>query len=209
MKISVGSVTVDLLDGDRICDHIARKGKFEPESLQAWAKMVRPGQVAIDVGAYTGLYSISAALLGASVVAVEPISRLVKRLKENAERNAVALTIHQAAASDHVGAGSIAHNLDVAFSAGASLVRKSGPRDPVKMITIDSLDLSNVVAIKIDVERHEAAVLRGARETLNKWKPSLLVEALDPVLRDAVLAELPDYRVAEVLDVRNLHLEPR
>lgn len=209
MKISVGRVQVKLIDGDRIADHVERKGSFEPQTLAAWAKLVKPGKVALDIGAYTGLFSISAGLLGANVVSIEPIARLVKRLKENASLNGVALTIHNVAASDKSGAGTIAHNSAVAFSAGASLVRKSGPRDAVKIITIDLLGLSDVAAIKIDVERHEAAVLRGARETLKRWRPSLLVEALDEELKQAVLREVPDYRLVEVLDVRNLHLEPR
>ena len=209
MKISVGPVEVKLIDGDRIADHVAKKGSFEPASLEAWAKMVKSGKTAVDVGAYTGLFSISAALLGADVVAIEPIKRLVDRLLQNARINGVKLSLHQVAASDTEGQGSIAHNPAVAFSAGASIIRKKGPREPVKLATLDSLGLVDVAAIKIDVERNEAAVLRGARKTLEKWRPSLLVEALDADLRAAVMREIPDYKLVGVLDVRNLHLEPR
>lgn len=44
---------------------------------------------------------------------------------------------------------------------------------------LDSLALKNVGFIKIDVEGHELAALRGAKDTLAACKPSLLIEAED------------------------------
>ncbi len=45
---------------------------------------------------------------------------------------------------------------------------------PVK--TIDSLNFECVDFIKIDVEGDEEAVLQGAKETLEKWKPVVVLE---------------------------------
>ena len=44
------------------------------------------------------------------------------------------------------------------------------------MITIDSLNLKRISAIKVDVEGFEENVLRGARETIIEFKPSVMVE---------------------------------
>jgi hypothetical protein len=41
---------------------------------------------------------------------------------------------------------------------------------------LDDLQLDNVGFIKIDVEGHELAVLKGARETLARCRPNLVVE---------------------------------
>lgn len=205
----VGDQEVELLNGDRICNSVAEGKPFEPQSLQAWAGMMDAGNVALDIGAYTGLYAIAAAKFGARAVAMEPMPGLRDRLERNARRNGVKVEIIPAAASSEDGEADIVHNPKIAYSAGASLVRKKGYRLRVKTMRVDSLNLENVCAIKIDVEKHEAAVLRGARNTLERWRPKLLVEALDDDLKAAVLKELPDYELAGVLDVRNLYLEPR
>jgi hypothetical protein len=65
--INVGPVAVKLLsEGDRIVLGHTTKKSFEPESLQAWALMCAAAEGAwcVDVGAYTGLFTIGARLLG-------------------------------------------------------------------------------------------------------------------------------------------------
>jgi hypothetical protein len=48
---------------------------------------------------------------------------------------------------------------------------------PVQTRTLDSFALEHVDFMKIDVEGHELAVLRGASETLARHRPWLVVEA--------------------------------
>ena len=50
-------------DEDRMILHM-RKGTHERETLAEWARLCEPDFTAIDVGAYTGLFSIVAALRG-------------------------------------------------------------------------------------------------------------------------------------------------
>lgn len=205
--IPVGSVTVDLIDGDRICAHIAKGGTFEPQSLTKWAEMCVAGSTVLDIGAYSGLFSIAAAKLGCTVFAFEPMPQMIERFRENVALNGVDVTLFEAAASDRQGDGAM-HHTAVNFTSGASMERKTGLSQPVELTTVDCFDFESVSTIKIDTERHEPAVLRGARETLERCKPKLLVEALDESLKAAVLSELPGYRLVDVLDVRNLYLEP-
>lgn len=208
MRIQVGPVAVDLKDdGDRIVGHLTAGKTFEPNSLAAWAKIVKPGTEVLDIGCYSGLFSIAAALLGARVVAVEPMLPMIERSRENFARNGVEVMLIEAAASDKDGSGEI-HYTSVDFTAGASMARKSGLTQPVKLIRLDSLKVENVSAIKIDVERHEAAVLRGAQALLARWRPMLIVEALDDKLKAAVLEAIPGYRIVETMDTRNLLMEP-
>jgi FkbM family methyltransferase len=49
---------------------------------------------------------------------------------------------------------------------------------PAPLISIDSLKLPRVDLIKIDVEGMELEVLEGARESIQSFKPSLLIEAI-------------------------------
>jgi hypothetical protein len=51
-------------------------------------------------------------------------------------------------------------------------------KDSVDVITLDSLNLSNISMIKIDVENHENEVLRGGKQTILNNKPIIFVENL-------------------------------
>jgi len=46
----------------------------------------------------------------------------------------------------------------------------------VPMRTLDSFDYTDIGFIKIDVEGYEYKVLLGAKETIKKYRPVLLVE---------------------------------
>jgi len=47
---------------------------------------------------------------------------------------------------------------------------------PVVMVSIDSLALPRLDLLKVDVERMEMDVLVGARETIERCRPALMVE---------------------------------
>lgn len=211
-KLAVGEATVKLLaEGDRIVGHV-RSGKgFEPQTRALWGQWCKeaPGALVLDIGAYSGLFSIAADLLGCRAIAFEPMPFNLERILKNAEVNHSLIEIRPGAVSDKTGWIDITFNPKVPMTAGASLIRKKGNRLRVKTHTLDSLALQNVAAIKIDVERAEPLVLAGARETLARCRPKMIVEALGKTERAAVLAAVPGYRLADVIDERNLMLLPR
>jgi FkbM family methyltransferase len=208
MKFTVGTVTVDMIEaGDRVC----LKGEsFEPRSLMIWGELCLRSQTVVDVGAYTGLYAIAAALHGCQVVAIEPMPFNAERLHDNALLNDVRekIDLHRAAASASDGQAKIAYRKAVPFTSGASLVGKGGDRLMIKTIAIDSLGLDRVGAMKIDVERGEPLVLAGARQTIARCKPAILIEVLDDQRKAEVRAALPRYRVASAIDERNWLMVP-
>ena len=208
-KLAIGSAMVKLIaDGDRIVDHVRRGSGFEPHSRQLWGIWCGDGGTVLDVGAYTGLFAIGAAMLGCRVTAFEPMPFNAERLNDNANLNDADMRIVEAAVSDHDGDTAITFNPKVPFTSGASLIRKKGHKLSVAVMTIDSLNLPQVTAIKIDVERGEPLVLAGARETLARCRPKLLVESLGGDERAKVMASLTGYRLADVIDTRNLVLLP-
>jgi FkbM family methyltransferase len=211
-RILVGKVTVLLLkEGDRICEHMQTGYSFEPDTLSLWARLCGEQRPVLDVGAYSGLFSISAAKLGCSVVAFEPTPEMITRFTDNLEVNGLThneVVLHPVAVSDRAGSG-VMHTNGVRMTAGASFLRKTGPAIKVPMVTIDSFGFQDIRAIKLDVERHECFVLRGARKTLARCRPTLIVEALDEFAIADVITELKDkYVFVGMLDVRNIHLEP-
>lgn len=208
--IPVGPVTVRLIsEGDRIVGSLKERGPFEPQSLAKWAELCAGGGIVLDIGAYTGLYAIAARLLGCHAIAFEPMPVNRARFRDNADLNHVSDKVNSEAVSDQCGESSIGYN-PIPFTAGASLLRKTGQFQPVRTLTIDSLNLPKVAAIKIDVERAEPLVLAGARETLARCRPAMLVEVLGQAEKDAVMAAVKGlgYIVVGLLDARNWLMLP-
>lgn len=207
--VRAGPIAVQLIaEGDRIVGSLKSRGPFEPRSLAAWVDLCRTGGPVVDVGAYTGVYSIAARMVGARCIAFEPMPANRERFIENCRLNHVDEKVNSEAIGDECGPAVLHYN-PIPFTSGASLVRRSGEELHVPMITIDSLELKKVTAMKIDVERADAKVLAGARETLARCRPVLLVEALDDELEARVLAAAGDlYRLEDTLDARNRLLVP-
>jgi len=62
----------------------------------------------------------------------------------------------------------------------------------IKMISIDSLKLARVDFIKIDVAGMELDVLESAKETIEKFKPQMLIETIK-VDRTSLMQQLKDW----------------
>lgn len=218
LRINAGTVFAELIEsGDIICRQIRAGQKFETKTLEKWAEICIGG-VVIDVGCYSGLFSIIAAKRRCEVIAFEAMENHVARCLENFRRNSVTVDLRHACATDRDGMTEIRFNPKVpGLTSGASMIRPSGGRNTpsenvavaVQGMTIDGLGLKQCTAMKIDVERGEPMVLAGARQTLERCRPVLIVEVLGEAEKRAVRACLPDYEVAEEMDVRNWLMVPR
>jgi len=58
---------------------------------------------------------------------------------------------------------------------GMNMVSETNEID-VPVVTIDSFDFQNVTLIQLDLEGYEPQALRGAINTIKKWKPHLILE---------------------------------
>ena len=77
---------------------------------------------------------------------------------------------------------------------GQTVSREGGASVPV--VSLDSLDLPRLDFLKLDIEGMELEALRGARETLARTQPIVIMEVIksDPAALQAMVAEL-GYRV--------------
>lgn len=213
LLVKVHPVDVEIIDDDRVAAAVKRNGQFEPQSLKAWGEICTGGKakLALDVGSYGGLFGIAAKLMKNDVIAFEPKPIMVRRTKANQALNGVEYVCVQAAASDKDGKAMLGFNPDLALTSGSSLEMTGAARMEVKTVTIDSMDLKDVGAIKIDVEGHEASVIRGAIKTIQQFKPWMIVEVLSDVKRKNEVIELLEstHKVKANLDNRNLLFGPR
>ena len=136
---------------------------------------------AIDVGAHAGLYSLRMSKLFARVYAFEPNEDLTADLINYNPGNIV---VSHIGLSSEPGEATLFIPLlgDLPLTGWASLSAGSCPATedhltrPVKLQTLDSLNLDRISFIKIDVEGHELEVLQGASRALTEFRPTVLVE---------------------------------
>jgi FkbM family methyltransferase len=129
--------------------------------LTAWRRLLRPGELFVDVGANIGTYTVWAAELGAEVIAVEPAAEAFARLEENLTLNGYRARTVRAAAGASPGTAR--------FSVGRGSANRLDPlgAGQADVVTVDSLIGDRVIAgMKVDVEGFELDVLRGCARAL-------------------------------------------
>ena len=153
-----------------------RKGECE---LRLLPFLLDRGKNSVDVGANKGVYTYWMQRYSRHVYAYEPNPKIFKILRAGARGNVTALPV---ALSDKTGTAvlRIPKTSKGYSNQGASLnYAKVGPsygEVTVETRRLDDENLANVGFIKIDVEGHEFAVLEGARRTIERERPTLLVE---------------------------------
>ena len=191
-------VTLWLNPYDLVSGSILASGAWEPRTWHALAPHIPSGGTFVDVGAHIGWYSLKAAkLVGAKgrVIAVEPDRDTLGRLRDNIRASGAGAVILVApvACSDSEstlnfysapGANTGESSLSLA---NASQDGKVAATYQVRARRLDDIvneaGVARVDAMKIDVEGAEYLVLKGAVETLNRFKPVVVLEVNDRQLR--------------------------
>jgi FkbM family methyltransferase len=157
------------------------------QELRELPRLVTPGTIAVDVGAHFGTYSYALArLVGKTglVISVEPIAEDADLLESAARQLRLPIQVHRCALSSTSGVATLnvpdLHGRQK--TALASLQEGESGSTTSREVETRTLDhlLANVDRpvsfIKIDVEGHERAVLKGGREAIARHKPNLLIE---------------------------------
>lgn len=141
-------------------------------------------RVALDIGAHVGLWAMWLARDYDRVGAFEPVPAFAGILPFNVDM--ARCTLHRTALGAEPGTISIVVPLEqtggahVAARAPVNVkYNPAGETDTwhaIEVVTLDSLDFPTVDFIKIDVEGWEPQVLRGAKETIRRCRPNIVVE---------------------------------
>jgi FkbM family methyltransferase len=172
---------------------------WETASLASWTQHARKARAILDIGANTGIYALAAKACNpaATVIALEPSAGAARQLRRNVDLNGFPIRVEEVAASDRNGTATF-FDMASEFQYSASLEPGMGGTVEVTVPVrrVDDLISETIDLVKIDVEMHEPAVLRGMRGLLERDRPVMLVEILnDDVMRGVEQAlEGLDYR---------------
>jgi FkbM family methyltransferase len=157
-----------------------RSPNCEPE-LWLVPKLVSRSGLALDIGANEGYWSLQLARYAKHVHAFEPNPICLAQLRRVLPRR---VTLHPVALSDNSGTTRLRFDPN---NTGIGTIESRNPltdNEGIKQIEtrdvsterLDDFQLSGVELIKIDVEGHEEAVLRGAGATLQRNRPTVICE---------------------------------
>jgi FkbM family methyltransferase len=190
LTVGIGPGRLRLAANDKLAGMIYLLG-FELPERDLFARILRPGDSVIDVGANIGLYSIlSAGCVGpqGAVHAFEPVPETMRRLRKNVALNGYEQRVRcvEAAASVQDGVGLInVPEEGGSFSSLGAPLHGTGTHKSVEVrcVRLDTYvaenGLTDVWLVKLDVEGWETHVINGATELLATQRPHLLVEFSD------------------------------
>ncbi len=167
-------------------------GAFEPEVVRYYDRILKPGDVVLDVGANVGAHTVQFAKRvapGGMVYAFEPTDYAFGKLMRNTELNSeLAPLIRASQVFLNEGDGELvpesiysswplegggeelhhSHQGELRETAGAAAISLDA--------FCDANEIARADFMKLDVDGHEIAVLRGARKVLGEIRPKILME---------------------------------
>jgi FkbM family methyltransferase len=166
----------------------------EPE-IHLIRHLIEPGTTAIDVGCSIGIYAAEMACYANKVIAFEANPAVAQFVRAVAPRNVevinVALSSAPGRATLKIPRNPKGATIDelATIEAGNPLHAGDAATTEVEMKRLDDLGIANCSFVKIDVEGHEEAVLKGASALIASQRPVLMIE-LDESLNNGALARL-------------------
>lgn len=172
-----GRIYVDPQDG-RGRALVEAGGDFNPPAMAMWRALLAeaPWTHIVDVGANYGemLFAIPRAL-GATVLAIEPNPYLLPHLRRTVRESGLRARVVAAAAGERPGRATL--KIDRTWSGMSSMhgAESTAKGHRVEVCEVDAVTLASLIGepsgmrllVKIDVEEHEVAVLRGLGDALS------------------------------------------
>ena len=184
---------------------------YERITLEVWTALCQKinNKIILDIGAHTGVYSLSAAKSNKSnlVLSFEPFFMNYARMSTNFKINDLnPNNLFMFAVGDSNKNNNLKINTNIHYlSSGGSIVGEGNYELPIQEISLDAFikkeDKSKVSLIKIDVEGYEPSVLIGAAEVINSSLPLIFFECNQEHVADYFNSEISlNYDFFEIND---------
>jgi FkbM family methyltransferase len=181
---------LDLTEGIDLSIYLL--GRFEPSTVRLYRRLVKPGDIVLDIGGNIGAHTLPLAqLVGhpGRVIVFEPTGYAIRKMRANIALNmglADRISVQQVMLVAP-GGGPVALRLYSSwplFETGEEVHTEHRGRlmdtNGAVAMTLDEamrrMDVRSVDFIKMDVDGHEYGVLAGGKATLAAYKPPILME---------------------------------
>lgn len=158
------------------------EGCFELKTTSLINKFVKDGMTVLDIGANIGCHTLRFAKLvgkNGKVVAFEPMTFALTKLKDNIELNNFKNIIVEKIALSNVDGKRQTINFRASWTLDGNR-EDINQKEEIDFLTLDTYirkkQINKVDFVKVDVDGYEYKVLVGAKETLQKFSPLILIE---------------------------------
>jgi len=144
--------------------------QYQDDTRAAAYQFVTDFSLAVDVGANVGLWAKHLVEKFDKVIAFEPLEQVYSCLELNVE--GLPVEIHKYALGSENTKVTMEYDSE---NTGSSFVSEVGVGD-IDIKRLDDIDIPKFGLLKIDCEGHELEVIKGAEQTILKYKPIVIVE---------------------------------
>jgi FkbM family methyltransferase len=198
-KVDIGGKKYTLTSDDNYIKKI--KNRFEPDMVKLFKSIAMESEVILDIGANIGCTALLFGNMSRQVHAFEPSKTTFAFLEKNIANSGLKnIVLH------NFGLGSESGEYTLTFSpldrSGGFISNQTqaGVGNTIEQIVIRQLDevfnsmnISKVNFIKMDVEGFEGHVLRGAKQTIAAYKPAVVLELNHWCLNALQRTSIPDF----------------
>lgn len=186
------------------------KGSHDLEELNLWFEISKNEGVFIDVGAHTGLYTITSLKANPknNVVCFEPYFMNLSRLITNLRLNGLVKNVSSVlgAVSNFDGKSKFKITTERSYMSKGGALSEEG--QDINVYKLDTLLFKKfekkLNAIKIDTEGEDLNVLLGAENLIKEYKPKIIIEVREENKLDIVnFLKSNSYKIYNIKDLNN------
>ncbi len=179
---------------------------WEVELFDYFKKYYIPHTNMIDIGANVGTHSLLMSEIisnDSMIYAFEPVywDVTMKNIYENNLQNKICLFTQGLGNSNKIIEVPVMDRMKPENFGRMSLIKdvtqKSKIKKKIGVITLDSLNLTNISVIKIDVEGMEREVLEGGKKTISENLPAIIIEIWPEEMDSFVNSDIGKYLLNE------------
>ncbi len=157
------------------------KNKYEPFSVTVIRNLIKPKNTFLDIGAHYGFFSlvVHQQQPSTNIIAIEAVKKNCQVLEKNFKLNSIKnYTVHcQAVSAKKESKNFFITNASDSSGFSPHSQAKAIRKKQIITATVDHLVKNLTIdLIKIDVEGHELAVIRGGQNTIKKFHCPLIIE---------------------------------